>query len=145
LPSRPISEGLFSWPAGPHPVLYGARCAACGAATFPAAPGCPRCGEDRMEHAELPARGALYTWTTQEFLPKRPYLGPETAETFEPWVVGYVELGQLRVEGRLYDVDPKDLSFGMEFEVTVRPFRVAEDGAQVWTFGFAPAASGSPA
>ena len=147
MPSRPISEGLFSWPvpAPPaRPLLYGTRCAACGAVTFPAAPGCPRCGEDRMEPMELPARGTLHTWTTQEFLPKLPYLGPETAETFEPWAVGYVELsepagaGRLRVEGRLYDVEAKNLRFGMEFEVVVRPFRVTADGTEVWTFGFAP-------
>ena len=145
MPSRPISEGLFTWPvpAPPaRPVLYGARCAPCGAVTFPPAPGCPRCGEDRMGPVELPARGTLYTWTTQEFLPKLPYLGPETPETFEPWAVGYVDLdGQLRVEGRLYDVDPEDLRFGMEFEVVVRPFRTTEDGIEVHTFGFAPSSA----
>ena len=140
MPSRPISRGLFTWPIPDSgPALYGAQCAACGAVIFPAAPGCPRCGEDRMESVELPARGTLYTWTTQEFLPKLPYLGPETPQTFEPWAVGYVELdGQLRVEGRLYDVDPEDLRFGMEFEVVVRPFRTTEDGSEVHTFGFAP-------
>ncbi len=94
-----------------------------------------------MEPVELPARGTLYTWTTQEFLPKLPYLGPETPQTFEPWAVGYVELdGQLRVEGRLYDVDPKELRFGMEFDVVVRLFRITEDGTEVYTYGFAPAA-----
>jgi uncharacterized OB-fold protein len=146
MPSRPISDGLFTWPvpAPPlRPALYGARCGPCGAVTFPAAPGCPRCGADRMEHAELPSRGTLYTWTTQEFLPKRPYLGPETPETFVPWPVGYVELGGLlRVEGRLYDVDPAELRFGMEFEVVVRLFRVTGDGVEVCTFGFAPAGGG---
>jgi uncharacterized OB-fold protein len=96
-----------------------------------------------METFELPARGTLYTWTTQEFLPKLPYLGPETSKTFEPWAVGYVELSdQLRVEGRLYDVDLDDLSFGMEFEVVVRPFRITDDGTEVFTFGFAPASDG---
>lgn len=92
-----------------------------------------------MENLELPTRGPLYTWTTQEFLPKEPYIGPETAKTFEPWAVGYVELGgQLRVEGRLFDVDLADLDFGMEFEVVVRPFRITDDGTEVYTFGFAP-------
>jgi uncharacterized OB-fold protein len=143
MPSRPISEGLFTWPVPEppaRPALYGAQCASCAAVTFPSAPGCPRCGEDRLQPAELPARGTLYTWTTQEFLPKLPYRGPETPETFEPWAVGYVELGEaLRVEGRLYDVDPGELRFGMEFDVVVRPFRVAEDGTEIYTFGFAPA------
>lgn len=143
MPQRPIKDGLFTWPVPVppgHPALIGSRCEVCGAATFPAAPGCPRCGEDRMETIELPARGRLYTWTTQEFLPKEPYAGPETPETFRPWAVGYVELGDmLRVEGRLYDVDIDKLDFGMDLEVVVRPFTVAEDGTEIFTFGFAPA------
>ncbi len=94
-----------------------------------------------MESCELPSRGTLYTWTTQGFLPKLPYLGPETQKTFEPWAVGYVELGDvIRVEGRLHDVVLEDLAFGMELDVVVRPFRTEEDGTEVYTFGFAPAA-----
>ena len=95
-----------------------------------------------MEILELPPRGTLYTWTTQEFLPKLPYLGPETPKTFEPWAVGYVQLSdQLRVEGRLYDVDLNDLKFGMELEVVVRLFTLTDDGTEVFTFGFAPVAA----
>jgi uncharacterized OB-fold protein len=146
LPKTPIREGLFTWPVPEPPVrpaLLGAKCADCGAVTFPSSPGCPRCGEDHMESFELPTRGPLYTWTTQEFLPKEPYIGPETPKTFEPWAVGYVELGgELRVEGRLYQVDLDDLAFGMEFEVVVRPFRITEDGTEVYTFGFAPVSDG---
>lgn len=146
---RPISEGLFTWPvpeSPAHPALLGARCSLCGAVTFPSSPGCPRCGEDKTEPTELPRTGTLYTWTTQEFLPKLPYRGPETPQTFEPWAVGYVELGdQLRVEGRLYDVDLEKLEFGMPFEVVVRPFRIDEDGTEVYTFGFAPVTGASNA
>ena len=92
-----------------------------------------------MEPTELPSRGTLYTWTTQEFLPKEPYAGPETPQTFAPWAVGYVQLAdQIRVEGRLYDVDIRALDFGMEFEVVVRPFSIDDDGTEVFTFGFAP-------
>lgn len=145
--TRPISEGLFTWPLPEPPAppnLLGSRCDACRAVTFPQAIGCPRCGEVRMTTVELPRQGTLYTWTTQEFLPKLPYLGPETAETFSPWAVGYVELGDaLRVEGRLYDVDPGKLDFGMLFELVVRPFRTEEDGTEVVTFGFAPVERGT--
>lgn len=151
MPTRPISEGLFTWPLPEPPeapTLLGSRCEACGAVTFPQSPGCPRCGEDRMATVELPRQGTLYTWTTQEFLPKLPYLGPETPETpetFSPWAVGYVELGDvLRVEGRLYDVDPEQLDFGIPVEVVVRPFRRDEDGTEVLTFGFAPVGTGAP-
>lgn len=139
---RPISDGLFTWPLpepGAKPALIGSRCSLCGAVTFPQAPGCPRCGETQMQEFDLPTRGTLYTWTTQEFLPKEPYLGPETPENFTPWAVGYVQLADLvRVEGRLYDIDPADLTFEMPFEVVVRPFRRDEDSTEVYTFGFAP-------
>lgn len=143
MPQRPIEDGLFTWPLPippEHPALIGTRCADCRAVTFPSAPGCPRCGGDRMEAVELPTRGTLYTWTTQEFLPKEPYAGPETPQTFQPWAVGYVQLGDvIRVEGRLFDVEPSDLEFDMEFELVVRPFTVTEDGTEIYTFGFAPA------
>jgi len=139
---RPISDGLFVWPLPEppaKPALIGARCSLCGAVAFPQAPGCPRCGEGQMETFELPTQGTLYTWTTQEFHPKLPYLGPETPENFAPFAVGYVQLADLiRVEGRLYDVNPADLDFEMPLEVVVRPFRNDEDGTEVYTFGFAP-------
>jgi uncharacterized OB-fold protein len=93
-----------------------------------------------MDPVELPTRGTLYTWTTQEFLPKEPYAGSETDQTFRPWAVGYVQLGDvIRVEGRLFDVDPGRLDFDMELEVVVRPFTIREDGTEIFTFGFAPA------
>jgi uncharacterized OB-fold protein len=140
---RPISDGLFTWPLPEppaQPALIGSQCSSCGAVTFPQAPGCPRCGEAQMAAFNLPTLGTLYTWTTQEFLPKLPYLGPETPEDFSPWAVGYVQLADLiRVEGRLYDVDPHKLDFDMPFQVVVRPFRSDEDGTEVYTFGFAPA------
>lgn len=139
---RSIADGLFTWPLPEpptKPALIGARCSLCGAVTFPQAPGCPRCGETQMEAFDLPTQGTLYTWTTQEFLPKLPYAGLETLENFTPWAVGYVQLADLiRVEGRLYDVDPTDLDFEMPFEVVVRPFTSDEDGTEVYTFGFAP-------
>lgn len=95
-----------------------------------------------MQRFELPNRGRLYTWTTQEFLPKLPYLGPETPDDFRPWAVGYVQLGdELRVEGRLFDVDLTDIRFDMELEVVVRPFRADGDGDEVFTFGFSPVAA----
>jgi uncharacterized OB-fold protein len=148
LASRPISDGLFTWPVPEPPgcpALYGARCSSCAALVFPVAPGCPRCGSGEMARVELPTSGTLYTWTTQEFLPKPPYLGPETAADFRPWAVGYVELGgELRVEGRLYDAEPARLSFGMVLEVVVRPFRTEPDGTEVWTYGFAPPGRQSP-
>ncbi len=142
MPSRPIAQGLFTWPLpdSERAALLGSRCEDCSAWTFPVAEGCPSCGGERLSVVELARRGTLYTWTTQEFLPKDPYLGPETAQDFEPWAIGYVELpGQLRVESRLYDVDPQRLDFDQPFELVVRLFTQDPDGTDVYAFGFRPA------
>jgi uncharacterized OB-fold protein len=140
--SRPIAQELFTWPLPEPPrapALLGSQCAVCDAYMFPASPGCSACGGDECRPVELANRGTLYTWTTQEFLPKEPYLGPETPADFKPWAIGYIELpGQLRVETRLYDVEPDALFFDQEFELTIRPFTQDPDGTDVYAFGFRP-------
>ena len=96
-----------------------------------------------MERHLLPTRGTLWTWTTQEFLPKEPYAGGETPETFKPYGVGLVQLGdEVRVEGRLTTADPEVLQFGMEVELAIVPFREEADGTEVLVYAFAPAGEG---
>jgi uncharacterized OB-fold protein len=91
-----------------------------------------------VEHL-LPTRGTLWTFTTQGFLPKEPYAGGETAETFTPYGVGLVQLGdEIRVEGRLTESDPAKLEIGMEVQLVVIPFREDPDGTRVMTFAFEP-------
>jgi uncharacterized OB-fold protein len=77
--------------------LVGARCTTCGTHTFPPQPACPRCGAG-TEPVALPDRGTVWTWTVQRTRPKPPYTGPDE---FEPFAVGYVDLGPVRVESRL--------------------------------------------
>jgi uncharacterized OB-fold protein len=133
-----FAEGVFTWPSD-DPRLIGGRCTQCGAITFPVQSGCPRCGSTEIQHHELPARGTLWTFTTQEFLPKEPYAGGETPETFRPYGVGMVELGDdVRVEARLTEADPEVLRIGMEVELAIVPFRVDEDGNEVMTYAFRP-------
>ena len=92
-----------------------------------------------MDEHLLPRRGTLWTWTTQGFLPKEPYAGGETVETFKPYGVGIVQLGdEVRVEGRLTESDPAKLTFGMEVELAVVPFRTEADGTEVLVYAFAP-------
>jgi uncharacterized OB-fold protein len=94
-----------------------------------------------MREALLPRRGTLWTFTTQGFLPKHPYAGPETEETFQPYGLGYVDLGgQVKVEARLTENDPAKLRIGMEMELVVLPLRTAPDGSEVLTFAFRPVA-----
>jgi uncharacterized OB-fold protein len=132
-----FAEGVFTWPSD-DPRLIGGRCTQCGAITFPVQSGCPRCGSTGIEEHELPARGTLWTFTTQEFAPIESFAG-QSAEDFRPFGVGMVELGdEVRVEGRLSTADPEELEIGMEMELEIIPFRTTEDGTQVVTYGFRP-------
>ncbi|MFT4520124.1 MAG: putative OB-fold protein [Halioglobus sp.] len=136
----PIAEGLFSWPSA-NPALLCSRCQDCGVASFPAAEFCLACSGQSVAVEELPSRGTLWTWTVQQFMPKTPYNSGETAETFKPYGVGYLELpGGLRVEGRLTENNPEKLHIGMEMDVVFAPYRTEDNGDEVINFFFKPAA-----
>ena len=137
-----FAPDVFTWPSD-EPRLIGGKCPACGAVTFPIQGSCARCGSVDVEQHLLPRRGTLWTFTTQEFLPKEPYAGGETMETFRPYGVGLVQLGdEVRVEGRLTEADPAKLRIGMEVELAVVPFRVDADGTEVMVFAFTPVEQG---
>ena len=95
---KALAPEVSTWPED-NPQLIGSRCADCGATTFPTQQCCPRCSSVNMADVRLPRRGTLVTWTTQGFVPKLPYAGKATAETFTPFGVGLVQLGDvIRVE-----------------------------------------------
>jgi len=133
-----FAADVFTWPSE-QPQLIGGRCADCAAVTFPVQESCPRCGTPDMERHLLPTRGTLWTWTTQDFLPKEPYASGETPETFRPYGVGLVQLAdEVKVEARLTESDPAKLHIGMEVELAIVPFRTDDDGTEVVTYAFAP-------
>jgi len=114
-------------PDGPR--LVAGRCTSCNRPAFPLRERCTTCGGPVVREL-LPRRGTLWTWTTQGFEPKPPYV-PDGE--FVPFAVGYVEFpGYLRVEGRLTEADPERLRIGMDVEVVAlqRPSGV--------TYAFAP-------
>ena len=138
-----FAPDVFTWPAD-EPQLIGGRCSGCAAVAFPLPSSCARCGSTEVERHLLPRRGTLFTWTTQDFLPKEPYASGETAETFRPYGVGLVQLGdEVRVEARLTESDPQVLDFGMEVELAIVPFRTDDDGTEVMTYAFTPIHQGS--
>ena len=132
----PVAEGVFTWPSA-EPLLIGSRCRACGIVTFPAQDSCPRCASTDMAEHLLARRGRLWAWTTQEFPPPPPYAGP-SGKDFVPFGVGFVELGDVKVESRLTTADANALQHGMELELTLVPLRTDEDGNEVMTFAFGP-------
>ena len=108
--TQPIADGLFT--VGVDPQLIGSRCTDCGIVTFPAQDSCPRCAVSAMAEHLLARRGRLWAWTTQGFPPPTPpYLGA-AGKDFVPFGVGYVELGDVKVEARLTESDPAVLDPG---------------------------------
>ncbi|OHV05564.1 DNA-binding protein [Mycobacterium talmoniae] len=133
-----LAPEVSTWPEE-NPQLVGSHCDACGATTWPKQSRCPRCSEPGMSELRLPRRGTLVAWTTQGFVPKLPYAGGETAESFTPFGVGLVQLGDVvRVEARLTEHDPAKLRFGMDVELVFVPFYVDGDGTEIVTWAFQP-------
>ena len=114
----PVADGLIAGTAS-DPQLLGSQCRRCGVVAFPCQDSCAACTSGDVEERRLARRGTLWTWTIQCFAPKSPpYAG--TAEDFEPYGVGYVELpGEVRVETRLTEADPERLRIGMEMELVL--------------------------
>ena len=140
--TRPIAENLFT-ETKDGPRLIGSKCARCQTIVFPKATGCARCGNDQLADHLLASHGTLFTFTTQQFLPKEPYTGPETEEDFTGYALGYVELpDEVIVETRLTESDLTRLTIGMEMELVLVPFRTDPDGVDVMTYAFAPSEGG---
>jgi uncharacterized OB-fold protein len=132
----PVAENIVTSAGAPR--LIGSRCADCGIVTFPGQDSCPRCGSTAMGEHLLARRGRLWAWTTQGFPPPAPpYLGP-VGRDFVPFGVGYVDLGDVKVELRLTESDPDRLRTGMEMELTVVTLCTDDDGNDVVTPAFRP-------
>lgn len=127
-------------PDGPR--LIGSRCTQCDNHVFPSSKGCARCTGTTMERVALGTRGKLWAWTIQGFPPKAPpYLGEADPTKFRPYGVGYVELpGQVKVEARLTESDPRKLQTGLPMELTTVVLRQDPSGNDIVTYAFAPIA-----
>lgn len=113
--AQPIAENLFTEDMS---ALIGARNRETGQIFFPL----PLTASDHIEPIALATRGTVWTYTVQRFPPKTPYAGPADIETFQPYVVAYVELpGQTMVESRLTGLNPEEVKIGMEVELTAIP------------------------
>jgi uncharacterized OB-fold protein len=106
----------------------GGRCTACAAISFPRATRCARCRGDNIDEVELSAEGTLWTFTSQDFPLKEPYLGAAGGE-FEPFTLGYVELAEgIKVEARITEPDVSKLYIGMPMRLTIQPWKQGQGG-----------------
>ena len=135
---RSIDPLLFEWPCA-APRLIGSECQDCGVVSFPRQTGCPKCCGSNVVLRRLGTMGQLWTWTTQEFLPKPPYALAASPEAFVPFKVGYIELpGEVIVESRITTPRNESLSIGMEMQLLIEPLFTDATGAEVMGFAFAP-------
>jgi uncharacterized OB-fold protein len=135
----PIADHVFTGTAD-APQLIGTRCQVCAMVTFPSQESCPRCASTDMAEHLLARRGSLWAWTTQEFPPPSPPYTGATGADFVPFAVGYVDVGDVKVETRLTGADVETLRSGMEMELVLVPFRTDAEGNEVVTFAFQPVA-----
>jgi uncharacterized OB-fold protein len=82
----------------------------------------------------LPDSGTVWTWTVQGFAPKPPYVPP--ADGFQPFPVGYVDLGDVLVEAHLQG-DAATLRIGQPVRLVLQT-AWESDGAPVVTYAFTP-------
>jgi uncharacterized OB-fold protein len=96
-------------------------------------------GEEDFQRIELPPSGTLWTYTVQRIPPKNPpFVGVNSPEGYQPYAVGYIQLGdQVMIEGRIAG-DPDSLEIGMQMDSVALSFPTP-DGAEVTTYAFAPA------
>lgn len=127
------AHGLVASKGG-RDFLVGARCSTCDTHTFPAQAACPRCGAE-MSLVTLPEAGTLWSWTVQRIRPKPPYAGPDE---YEPYAVGYIDLGPLKIEGLLDGRDPESWEIGTPVRLQPGP---ADGDGNVWTYRIVEATS----
>jgi uncharacterized OB-fold protein len=115
----PAAEGWYTMDAD-APTLLGRRGAETGSYFFPptlAFSRNPAAPTEELEEVALSRRGKVWSWTTNHYKPPEPYVSPDP---FVPYTVVAVELieEQMVVLGPLAaDVDPADLSAGLEVEL----------------------------
>lgn len=119
--------------------LTGSRCCQCSEKYFPRVNSCTRCCSSDVEPYDLGSSGVLWSWTVQSFLPKSPYNSGETAGSFKPYGVGYVEMAcGVKVEARLTTADAERLEIGMPMVLSLIEYGQRADGEPLTTFGFTP-------
>jgi uncharacterized OB-fold protein len=131
--TRLVDDDLFD--GGDPPRLVGARCSGCATVVFPRQGTCPKCSDENMSAHVLPVSGRVWSWTLQAFQPKPPYRPP--AGGYQPYFVGYVDLGEVLVETRL-EVPRPDMRIGLPVRLTTAVAHHDEDGSEVLTFAFCP-------
>ena len=90
------------------------RCRACGRIAYFTYVKCPYCGSGDVELIRSSGRGVVEEYTIS-------YYRIEGAEEYLPRIIALIKLSEgVKVTGELVDVDPSEVSEGMEVEAVLR-------------------------
>ncbi len=113
--------------------LVGEICEHCNGKIFPPRDVCPECEAPAKTPLLFSGRGEVYSFSTV-------YNPPRGFEEFSPYSVALVRLEEgPMVIAQLADVDPGELSIGMQVEMVTRKVQSGgEEGAIVYGYKFRP-------
>ncbi|MES2492456.1 MAG: Zn-ribbon domain-containing OB-fold protein [Pseudomonadota bacterium] len=134
-------DGLVVMTDGaPH--LLGSRCGGCGVPSFPPRQLCPNpaCAQSDMQEIPLPRTGVLYSHTMQRYQPPPPF----RMDNWQPYTLALVDLGEgLRVMGMMTDLPEDEITIGMPVQLVLGRLFDDADRGEVYTYKFAPLATGA--
>jgi uncharacterized OB-fold protein len=119
-PTRPApiltDDNHFYWDAAREGRLVGQQCQGCGRLRHPPRPMCPYCHSLEFEIIDLSGEGEVYSYAVLHH-PQNP--------AFEyPVIAALVDLSEgVRVMSNLVEIDPVDITIGMQVAVDFRPTR----------------------
>lgn len=100
------------WIAARDGRLVACRCGACGAFRMPPTPFCPSCRSTDVEWPELSGRATVFSFSVVHGFPGLPDI------VLVPAVLDLDGAPGARLVADLVDVDPAEVSIGLEVEVT---------------------------
>lgn len=113
--------------------LEGGLCRSCGHTMLPKGEVCPICGSKDIATKQLPRRGKIISYSVI-------WNAPRGYEYYTPYIVALIELEDgTRLMSQLTDVEPSQVTEGMEVEMVLRKVRVSgESGIIAYAYKFRP-------
>lgn len=134
----PIKQGLWEESGAGDVRLIGSSCLSCGEIFFPVQGSgiCTHCQENHLEDIKLTGQGVITSYTVVYTKPAGGfYNGPV------PYAYGFVKLRDgVKVETLFTGCDFAELAVGMEVELVIEKLYENEEGAEILTYKFQPAA-----
>lgn len=124
----PSRDSAFFWQGVAEGQLLAQCCSGCARLRHPPRPMCPHCGSTEWQPTPLSGRGSVHSWI-EPLHPKLPFFE-------EPLLVALIDLEEgPRLLSNLCEVDPEEVTTGMEVEVFFIPSQEgAEDDQPVHQF-----------